>query len=98
MVRPDRASAHLDDLLRGVVEPVAGDLGAALFYDALRFVRERELEDDLVLTLIGGEVESFFDGWCNKTRSWISGPESSQTSGKITTVFVPDESLSSTVS
>ena len=48
--------AHLHYLLRGVMEPVAWYLGAALFYDALRFVRERELEDDLVLLLFSREV------------------------------------------
>ena len=59
MVAADRASAHLDDLLRGVMQPVAGYLGAALFYNTLRFVRERELEDDLVLALGPGKIKSF---------------------------------------
>ena len=60
MVAADRSPAHLDDLLRRVMEPVARDLRAALFYNTLRFVRERELKDDLVLAGFCGKVETFF--------------------------------------
>ena len=81
MVAADRPSAHLHDLLRSIMQPVTRYLGAALFYDALRFVRERELEDDLVFALVGGEVEAFLDRWGNKTAPRLRFSERFKSSG-----------------
>ena len=75
MVAADRSPAHLDDLLRGVMQPVAGYLGAALFYDALRFVRERELEDDLVLTASAGKSNPSSTDGVTRTTASGSCPE-----------------------
>jgi hypothetical protein len=39
------------------------------------FVRERELDEDLIPAVFVGEVESFLDGWSNEDTSRSRKPE-----------------------